>query len=358
MEESRDNTIFFAVPGDIETLTGGYNYDRRLLKELTVLGWNTKLSTLAASFPFPNEADVTHAVDQLNACDPDVPVIVDGLAFGAIPHEKALHLRGGLIALCHHPLGLEAGLSPARETYLLANEKANLQRVDRVIVTSALTADTLRRDFSVPEEKLVVAEPGTDRAQRAIGSSGHVVELLCVGSCVERKGYDILLQALSELRDLPWRLRIAGSLDRAPEYSKKITGMTEALQLEGKVDLLGEVEDAVLQNLYHASDVFILASHYEGYGMVLAEAMARGLAIVSTTGGAAAQTVPDTAALKVPPGDTAALRDAMRRAISDGSLRQQLSEASWQAGQKLSTWSEAAQIVAGVAVHVAKGLVR
>ncbi|MCC2099212.1 MAG: glycosyltransferase family 4 protein, partial [Hyphomicrobiales bacterium] len=112
-----------------------------------------------------------------------------------------------------------------------------------------------------------------------------------------------------------------------------------------------------LAGLYAGSDVFVLASHYEGYGMVLAEAMASGLAIISTTGGAAAATVPDDAALKVPPGDGVALRDALRRVIGDTALRRSLSGASWQAGQKLPRWPDTAKIIAGVAARVAGDLV-
>ena len=82
-------------------------------------------------------------------------------------------------------------------------------------------------------------------------------------------------------------------------------------------------------------------------------AMARGLPIITTTGGAAAQTVPDAAALKVPPGDVLALREALQTAIADAALRARLSDASWLAGQGLPRWSDGAALIARVLHSIA-----
>jgi glycosyltransferase involved in cell wall biosynthesis len=88
--------------------------------------------------------------------------------------------------------------------------------------------------------------------------------------------------------------------------------------------------------------------------MVLAEAMARGLPIVCTTGGAAAETVPDDAAIKVPPGEERALSLAVQRIVHDTALRRRMAEASWAAGQRLPRWEETARIVAGLVKEVAQ----
>ena len=100
--------------------------------------------------------------------------------------------------------------------------------------------------------------------------------------------------------------------------------------------------------MYASADAFLLPSLYEGYGMVLAEAMARGLPIVCTTGGAAAETAPDAAAIKVPPGDQGALTAAIRRLLDEPDLRRRLADASWAAGQRLPRWEDTARIIAGV----------
>jgi glycosyltransferase involved in cell wall biosynthesis len=97
-----------------------------------------------------------------------------------------------------------------------------------------------------------------------------------------------------------------------------------------------------------------MSSHYEGYGMALAEAMAHGLPIVTTTGGAMTNTVPDDAAIKVLPGDAAALAKALRKVIADGGTRNTLAEASWRAGQSLPRWNATAATIAAVLKDVAR----
>ena len=116
--------------------------------------------------------------------------------------------------------------------------------------------------------------------------------------------------------------------------------------LDDHVTLAGAVDDAALAAHYHGADIFVSASLYEGYGMVLAEAMARGLPMVISTGGAAAQTAPDDAALKVPPGDATALAGALSRIIDDEALCRRLAGASTRAGAALPRWHDYARIVA------------
>jgi len=102
---------------------------------------------------------------------------------------------------------------------------------------------------------------------------------------------------------------------------------------------------------YDKADIFVLASHFEGYGMVLTEALAHGLPIVSTTGGAAAKTLPDAAALKVPAGDPAALAEALASLLDDGKRRRALADVAFSYAPNLPDWSETAAIVAAQLRH-------
>jgi glycosyltransferase involved in cell wall biosynthesis len=344
----------FAIPGDIGLPTGGYVYDRRVLALLPRFGVAMRHVQLPNSFPDPSARDLEEAARLLAALQPGEVVLVDGLAFGAMPAEVIECARSPIIALVHHPLCLEAGLATSRQDILRALETAALVLAKRVIVTSRVTARTLVADFAVPAHKITVAEPGTDPAERASGSAAGPIHLLSVGAIVPRKAYDTLVRVLAPLADRDWRLTIAGPTDRSPEALAALRAAISEADLARRITLVGAVDQERLADLYASADAFLLASLYEGYGMVLAEAMARGLPIVCTTGGAAAETVPDDAAIKVPPGEERALSLAVQRIVHDTALRRRMAEASWAAGQRLPRWEETARIVAGLVKEVAQ----
>ena len=283
---------------------------------------------------------------------PTTVLVIDGLAYGAIPAEIIRRVSAPIIALVHHPLCLEAGLDEARQVELRALEVAALGLARRVITTSRTTARILTADFAVPEASITVAEPGTDAAPRAKGS-GKPIHLVAVGAVVPRKAYDILVRALGSLKGHDWRLTVAGPMDRSAEGLARLQAAIQDTGLADRITLAGPLDAEQLDRLYASADLFLMPSLYEGYGMALAEAMARGLPIVSTTGGAAAETVPSAAALKVAPGDEAALAAAIGRVLAGPDLRARMADASWTAGQKLPRWQDTARIIAGVIKGVA-----
>lgn len=338
----------FAIPGDLSLPTGGYGYDRRVLALLPQFGIDVRVLALPGSYPFPSAHDLDATRRALESVAPDEVLLIDGLAWGAFPAAMARDVRAPIVALCHHPLALEAGLAPDHANALRDSEIAALGVSAHVIVSSEATAATLARDFGVRFESMTVADPGVDRASPAKGSDGPGVALLAVGSIVPRKGYDVLVDALAGLIDLDWTLTIAGALDRAPATADALQAQIEAAGLAGRITIAGAVDDGTLAALYDRADLFVLASRYEGYGMVLTEALARGLPLVSTTGGAAGQTAPDAAALKVPSDNVAALQNALRNAIADPALRARLSAGARASALQLPTWEATAATVARV----------
>jgi glycosyltransferase involved in cell wall biosynthesis len=211
---------------------------------------------------------------------------------------------------------------------------------------------TLTGDFGVPAEKISVAPPGTEPAARASGTKTPTT-LLAVGSLIPRKAFDILVDALAGLVELDWRLKIVGSRDHAPATTAALDALVIAHGLAARIELSGERSSDALREIFDSADVFVSSSLYEGYGMALAEALACGLPIVMTTGGAAAETVPDDAALKVAAGDVDALRSALRRIVADDRLRRRLSDGAWRAGQCLPRWEDAARIIVEAARKIA-----
>jgi glycosyltransferase involved in cell wall biosynthesis len=334
----------FAVPGSLATPTGGYAYDRRVIAELRQLGWDVEVFDLGEGFPRPHGETLKRAEEMLAAIQEGYPIVIDGLAYGVMPGAaEAMRATHPLIALVHHPLALESGLAAAETDGFRHSERAALAAAHRVIVTSAATARILVDDYDVPSDSITVATPGTDATPQATGSNDGIVRLLAVGAIVPRKGYDVLLRALAELCDLPWRLTIIGARDRDPATVKQLENDIARLGLTRRIVVMDAVTDERLTALYMASDIFVLASRYEGYGMAYAEAVAHGLPIVGTTAGAIPDTVPADAGVLTSPDDAAALADALRRLIGDPQERIRLAAGARRAARHLPTWRATAE---------------
>lgn len=327
----------FAVPGDLAAPTGGYGYARRILA-----GAAGRLVHVALPGDWADPDTATLAEAARRIAGPG-PVLVDGLALGAIPPDL---LGPHIVALCHHPLGLETGLDPARATRLVASERAALAAVGLVVTTSQTTARLLAADFGVAPDRIRVAPPGTDPAPRAVGSGG--CHILSVGSLVPRKGHDVLIAALAGVPGA-WTCTILGAADRDPGCAAALGAQIATLGLGDRVRLGGAVAPQALAAAYHGADVFALASHYEGYGMVFAEAMARGLPVIGCDGGAVAEATAG-AALLVPPGDVTALRAALTQVVGDPAARADLAARAWAAAATLPRWDQTtATILAALA---------
>ncbi len=344
--------VAFAIPGDLMLQTGGYAYDRRVLDLLQGDGIDITHVPLPRAFPKPSGMDLCTTAQVIAALPKTTVVLVDGLAYGAFSVGTLAAIPNRIVALVHHPLAFETGIGTDRAAALLASETTALARANHIVVTSSMTAALLQAHLAVPADKITVAIPGTDPAKRATGT-GQPLQLLAVGSVVPRKGYTVLIAALHALESRDWHLTIAGAT-RDPQELALVEAAIASSGLGDHITLAGAVDDAALERLYGTADIFVMPSLFEGYGMVLAEAMARGLPIVCTTGGAAAETAPDGAAVKVPPSDAAAFAAALTRVMGDTALRQQLSDASWAAGQTLPQWTDTARIIAGVLKDVAR----
>ena len=333
----------FAVPGDLDTPTGGYAYDKRMIAELRELGWRPQVLDLGEGFPHPSALTRATAKAQLSDVPKGRVIVIDGLALGVMPDEaEALSQTHPLIAMVHHPLALESGVSPEHAVALRESERRALSFTHAVIVNSQTTADALA-GYGVPADRITVARPGTDHASIVRRDHDGPVALLTVGSLVPRKGYDVLIEALATLIDLPWHLTIVGDA-RDPATAEQVRGLIEHHKLGPRTSLLGAVTASRLAELYPLSDLFVLPSRYEGFGMAYAEAIAHGLPVIGTTAGAIPETVPETAGILVPPDDVPALAAALRRLIESPIERARLAEGARSAARHLPIWAESAKL--------------
>jgi glycosyltransferase involved in cell wall biosynthesis len=343
--------VHLVVPGPLDQRTGGFIYDRRIADGLRALGRTVVVHELEGVFPAADETArraAARAIEDMHGAD--LPLI-DGLALPAFEHFAFL-LPRPWVALVHHPLALETGVSADEASRLAALERRLLAGAERIIVTSPQTRRDLEA-YEVSPDRVGIVLPGTERAPLARGSGGPCCAMLCVASLTLRKGHLVLLEALGRLSDLDWRLTCVGSAERDPACARTVRGAIRRLGLEERVRLVGERDGAALGPFYDAADLFVLASHHEGFGMVLADALARGLPIVSTTAGAIPETVPSSAGLLVPPGDGEALAGALARVIAEPELRARLAEGAQKAREHLPGWAEAARAFAAELDRVA-----
>lgn len=340
--------VSFAIPGDIVTPTGGYAYDRHVLEALPRCGVEVTHLPLPVGFPFPSAAEIQETAQLLASVPGDSVLLIDGLALGVLPGTCLAPVAAPIVAMHHHPLGLETGLDAETGRRLLNAEQAALQYARHIIVTSQTTADTLRELGFASPPPVTVALPGTEAAPRARGSGGGRAEILSVGSVVPRKGHDLLIEALAGLNHLEWHCTIAGSLDRASDFASGLTRRIAGAGLGDRIRLTGPLSLAEMQELYARADIFALPSRYEGYGMAFAEALARGLPVIGARAGAVPGTVPAEAGILVPPEDAPALREALAALLTDTRLRQRLADAAWAHAPRLPRWTDTARIIADV----------
>ena len=344
----------FAIPGDKDQRTGGYVYDATVLDRLNAMGVETAHLALPGSFPAPSETDMQATFDALSAVPRGRPIIVDGLALGAMDPARMDRIGAPVVGMVHHPLGLESGLEPARARALLRNEAEVLGRVAHVIVPSEHIAGTVVRELGVARDKVTVAHPGFERAEKAAEPDGRKAQpplILSVGLLARRKGHDVLLEALGRLTALDWQAEIVGKAHDAPT-ARALEAQADRLGLQDRVRFAGEVGADALQEAYARASLFALATRYEGYGMVLSEAMLHGLPVVSCRVGAVPETVGD-AALLVAPDDPAALAGAIEPLLTEPGTAERYAAAARARAQSLTGWDHTARIFAGVLERIA-----
>jgi glycosyltransferase involved in cell wall biosynthesis len=344
--------LAFVLPGDLDGLTGGTIYDRQIVAGLRHMGWQVDVVSLSTRFPWPDAGALDEAASAVAGVPDDTLVVADGLAFGAMPaiaQQHASRLRW--VALVHHPLALETGLSDLQRRQLFESERQALAAARAVIVTSTASARALA-DFGMAATRIRAVEPGTTPAALALGSEGNAHDescsLLCVATLTPRKGHAVLLDALAGLQDRRWTLHCVGSTTRDAASASGLRAVIAARGLSQRVFLHGELGADALEAMYTRADAFVLPSFYEGYGMALAEALAHGLPIVSTTAGAIPDTVPAGAGVLVPPGDAAALRAALARLLDEPVWRATLAAGARAARTRLPGWPTAVERFAAV----------
>ena len=284
-------------------------------------------------------------------------VLLDGLIACAAPEALVPHARRlRQVVLVHMPLGHrppdgEAGAVRAREREVLTAAAA-------VVTTSAWTRRRLEELYALPADRVHVARPGVDAARAAPGTAAGDA-LLCVAAVTPDKGHDVLLDGLATAADLSWRCACIGSLVRDPAYAAGVRRRAQDNGLDDRVRFPGPRTGPDLARAYAAADLLVLASRAETYGMVVTEALARGVPVLAAEVGGVTEALGHGAdgtrpGLLVPPGDPAALGAALRAWLGDADLRGRLRRAARERRASLRRWAATTSDLAGVLAGAAR----
>jgi glycosyltransferase involved in cell wall biosynthesis len=317
------STLHLVVPDGIDDPlrpSGGNLYDRRVADALTAAGRHLVEHPVVGSWPWPDAAATEALADALAAVPDGATALVDGLLASASPGLLVPAARRlALGVLVHLPLGVADPAARPAEREVLAVART-------VVATSAWTRDWLVRHYRL--EDVATAPPGVDPAPVAAGS-GTGGALLCVARACRAKGYDVLTRALATLTDLPWTCDWVGPVDDVAA---------------GPISLVGPLPPAAVADRYAAADLVVLPSRLETYGMVLTEALARGLPVLASDVGGVREAVGETSdgrlpGLLVAPGDPQALAAALRAWLTDPGLRATLRVAALDRRTTLPDWA-------------------
>jgi glycosyltransferase involved in cell wall biosynthesis len=341
--------IHFIVPAGIDHTarpSGGNTYDRRVSRGLAAAGWTVHVHEVPGSWPSPDAQSLGALACAVGGISDGALVLLDGLVASPAPDVLTSHAgRLRLVVLVHMPLGHGATEGGARE-----REGAVLSAAASVVTTSVWARRALLELYSLPSDRIHVAEPGVDAAELAPGTA-TAGALLSVAAVVPGKGHDVLLEALTSLTGFRWQCHCVGSLERDPAFVERLRRRVLDDGMDGRVCFSGPQAEAELARSYAAADVLVFPSRAETYGMVIAEALARGLPVVAAKVGGVPEALGRGAdgtrpGLLVPPDDPAALRDALRAWLEDADLRRRLRLAARERRASLADWSTTTSAVA------------
>jgi glycosyltransferase involved in cell wall biosynthesis len=258
------------------------------------------------------------------------------------------------VATVHHPLSIDARNAVAQATgaiekarrliyYPIFMQEFVARRLDRIITVSEASARMVELAFALPRQQMDVIPNGIDTdVFRPLEVAKQPNDIICVSNSEDRtKGAVYLLQALRRLRDsTDYRLTL---VDRPQQQLKLAPRLLRRYGLSARVCFTGRVTTPQLVRHYCRAQMSVCPSLYEGFGLPAAEAMACGLPVVATTGGALPEVVEDgVTGILVPPADARALADAIDNLMRDAQLRQRMGEAGRHRVVEKFNWRKAA----------------
>jgi glycosyltransferase involved in cell wall biosynthesis len=338
---------------DRDDQTGGNVYNRALVAELRALGINVRLHKLAGPWP---EGDASSHAKLARALRAEPACLVDGIVASGSPEVVAAAVESGhaVTIVVHLPISDELGLEPMQRQRYAALEAKAVQAASGVLCSSRWLAAELSRRYG--RSDVGVAIPGVTPAAPAQGSQDSgVPHILSLASLTPTKDQLTLAHALAQLADLPWTADLIGSDRPNPKYAARLRSEIVAAGLADRISVPGALAGSALDRKWEAADLLVLPSRTETYGLVVVEALARGIPAVVSAGTGAIEALQEgatkhstaTPGTSVPAGDSASLAAVLRRWLTEPMLRHAWRQAALARRDTLPGWQQTAEAVLG-----------
>ena len=316
--------IHFIIPGELEQLTGGYIYDRKIINGLSGKGYRVFIHNPGNDFPFPSRESLDKCNKIFDSIEPGEPVIIDSLALG--PAKAIISFfadRNPMVALIHLPLFMNPSFNEKEKNFFRLQETGALSKM-RVIIAVSRHTKQIICECGINPSKIEVISPRAESLKRKENYPAAPRNLLCVANYTSNKGHSMLIEALFNLENSDWILRCFGDKTRESDYFAKLQQTVNSYGLENRILLNGPLPHEALPEVYLSSDLFILPSEYESYSMVLAEALVHGVPVVAAKAGGIPEVVPEGAGILFKPRNINSLQAAINDVIRNIGLYENL----------------------------------
>ncbi|WP_170975939.1 glycosyltransferase family 4 protein [Rhizobium sp. FY34] len=332
--------VYWLASADYARRTGGYVYNSALNQALMRQGIEVHPLMLKTGFPSVSRSERVQLAGEVARLGTGAVILTDHIYLCDLL-EVFAQTDVSVVSIFHHSLVMEHGQADDDQARKLrAREQAAMQRSSRILVTSQDTARYIAAHYGVAEDRIHVAVPGNDRVERAsVGARGLPISILSVGAIIPRKRYDYILDVAAALCDDDWRWSIVGDPQRYPEHAAALAASADALGLSHRLAFLGDVSETALEALWQATDLYVAASFYEGYGMAVAEAFRHGVPVITTASGAVSSWA-SGGIIQAPAEDAPAMAALIRPLLARTQDLYALSHAAWDFGQTLPSWEE------------------
>lgn len=347
--------IHFMAPGEIETLSGGQVYNSHILAGLEALGYNITMHYLGDDFPFPDELTIAKCKAIFKILPQGEPVIIDSLALGSLlPVLMEFYGKNPYIALLHLPFAFNEDIHPNQRDILAQQEKSVLAVTSAIVATSTYTSKIIANWLKLSPPVYIIP-PGVEVNKRKFYWPPYPKRFICVSNYMPNKGQYILIKALTSLKHLNWQLYCFGHKNINPRYVDSLNSVVEKYSLHDKVFINEALTGNKLEEAYLDSDICVLPSYFETYGMVLTEALAHGIPVIASSGGGIRDTVPISMGLFFKPGDISELQSVIRTILADSWLYQRLCAETATYFKQANTWQQSVKKFEEVIKSVVSG---